>query len=139
MYVRIKSYILKSYIIISLLLCIFNLLVVPLPPMDPCFPSPCGLYAECKVINDQAACTCLKNYIGIPPNCRAECVVNTDCPSNQACISEKCRDPCIGSCGQNADCRVQNHIPICLCQSGYSGDPFTLCTLIKGAYFHINF
>lgn len=107
--------------------------------MDPCFPSPCGLYAECKVVNDQAACTCLKNYIGIPPNCRAECLVNTDCPLDQACISEKCRNPCIGSCGQNADCRVQNHIPVCLCQPGYSGDPFTLCTIIKGAYSHVNF
>lgn len=111
--------------------------VVPLPPVDPCFPNPCGLYAECKVVNNQAACSCLKNYIGIPPNCRAECVVNTDCPSDQACISEKCRDPCVGSCGQNADCRVQNHIPVCLCQPGYSGDPFTLCTVIKGAYFYI--
>lgn len=102
--------------------------------VDPCLPSPCGLYAECKVINQQAACTCLKNYIGFPPNCRAECVVNTDCPSDQACISEKCRNPCVGSCGQNADCRVQNHIPVCLCQAGYSGDPFTLCTIIIGTY-----
>lgn len=102
-----------------------------MPPVgDPCTPSPCGLYAECRAIGDQAACSCLKNYIGLPPNCRPECVVNTDCASNQACISEKCRDPCVGSCGQNADCRVQNHIPVCLCQTGYTGDPFTLCSQI---------
>lgn len=109
--------------------------VTPTPPVgDPCSPSPCGLYAECRAIGDQAACSCLKNYIGLPPNCRPECVVNTDCPPNQACISEKCRDPCIGSCGQNADCRVQNHIPVCLCQPGYTGDPFTLCSQIIGIY-----
>jgi len=64
----------KVIIIISFyyLIYVFNFLVVPLLPMDP---SPCGLYAECKVVNNQAACTCLKNYIGIPSNCRAECVV----------------------------------------------------------------
>ena len=113
---------------------IFLPVTSPPPVGDPCTPSPCGLYAECRAIGDQAACSCLKNYIGLPPNCRPECVVNTDCPSNQACISEKCRDPCIGSCGQNADCRVQNHIPVCLCQPGYTGDPFTLCSQIIGIY-----
>lgn len=114
-------------------------LVAPPPPVDPCTPSPCGLYAECRVIGDQAACSCLKNYIGLPPNCRPECVVNTDCASNQACISEKCRDPCIGSCGENANCRVQNHIPVCLCQPGFTGDPFSLCSPIIGDYWILLF
>ena len=109
----------------------------PQPPFDviknPCVPNPCGLYAECREIGQQPVCSCSRDYIGSPPNCRPECSVNTDCPSNQACISEKCRDPCIGSCGQNADCRVQNHIPTCLCQPDFTGDPFSLCTpLIKG-------
>lgn len=115
------------------------LLVAPPPPVDPCTPNPCGLYAECRVIGDQAACSCLKNYIGLPPNCRPECVVNTDCASNQACISEKCRDPCIGSCGENANCRVQNHIPVCLCQPGFTGDPFSLCSPIIGDYWILLF
>lgn len=114
--------------------CTILLVALP-PPVDPCTPSPCGLYAECRVIGDQAACSCLKNYIGLPPNCRPECVVNTDCASNQACISEKCRDPCIGSCGENANCRVQNHIPVCLCQPGFTGDPFSLCSPIIGDYW----
>lgn len=65
--------------------------------------------------------------MGSPPNCRPECVVNTDCPSHLACITEKCRDPCPGSCGFNADCRVQNHIPICSCPPDYTGDSFTEC------------
>lgn len=104
--------------------------VPPTRPSDPCVPNPCGLNAECRRVGDQAACSCLSNYIGSPPNCRPECVVNTDCPSTQACISEKCRDPCIGSCGQDAECRVQNHIPTCLCREGFTGDAFTLCSQI---------
>lgn len=102
--------------------------VVPTRPSDPCQPNPCGLYAECRRVGDQAACSCMNNYIGSPPNCRPECVVNTDCPSTQACISEKCRDPCVGSCGQDAECTVQNHIPTCLCRQGFTGDAFTLCS-----------
>lgn len=101
-------------------------------PTNPCIPSPCGPNSECRAVGDQPACSCRPNFIGSPPNCRPECVVNTDCPSNRACISEKCRDPCPGSCGFNADCRVQNHIPICTCISGYSGDPFTQCSPIVG-------
>lgn len=48
----------------------------------------------------------------------------------------KCRDPCPGSCGQNADCTVFNHLPACTCANGYSGDPFSHCNIIalKGIY-----
>nr|CAD7425818.1 unnamed protein product [Timema monikensis] len=98
-------------------------------PINPCVPSPCGRNSVCQVVGTQPACSCLRNFIGAPPNCRPECVVNTDCAPTQACISEKCRDPCQGSCGLNTECRVQNHIPTCTCQSGYTGDPFTQCEL----------
>jgi len=67
------------------------------------------------------------NYIGTPPNCRPECIIPADCPSNQACIRERCQDPCPGSCGLNADCTVHNHIPICKCIGSYIGDPFIGC------------
>lgn len=100
---------------------------LPPPVSDPCQPSPCGPNSMCKESNDQASCSCLPTYIGSPPNCRPECVVNTDCPSDLACITEKCRDPCQGSCGFNAECRVQNHMPICSCIQNYEGDPFTQC------------
>lgn len=103
----------------------------PEPKRDPCNPSPCGLYAECRQVNGNPSCSCLSNYIGSPPNCRPECVVNTDCAPDLSCIAEKCRNPCEGSCGFNSDCRVQNHIPICTCRAGYSGDPFTQCTEYK--------
>lgn len=96
-------------------------------PINPCYPSPCGQYAQCHNRNGAAICACLPNYIGAPPNCRPECVVNSDCPAHLACINEKCRDPCPGSCGFSAVCSVVNHVPNCVCEVGFIGDPFTEC------------
>lgn len=98
-----------------------------LTPTNPCVPSPCGPHAECRDIGGSPSCSCTNNYIGTPPNCRPECTINSDCASNLACIREKCRDPCPGSCGANALCSVTNHLPICSCSEGYTGDPFTNC------------
>lgn len=100
----------------------------PKPPRDPCNPSPCGANAQCRNINGGPSCSCLATYVGSPPNCRPECTINSECRSNQACIREKCRDPCPGSCGFNARCSVINHTPICVCPEGYIGDPFTSCS-----------
>lgn len=108
----------------------------PKQPINPCYPSPCGSFATCRAIGETPSCSCLPNYFGSPPNCRPECVVNTDCPSDKSCIAEKCRNPCEGSCGWNAECRVQNHIPICHCRTGYTGDPFTQCTIIQEPIIH---
>lgn len=99
----------------------------PVIPQDPCRPSPCGPNSVCQVTNDSPSCSCLAEFTGSPPNCRPECVSNGECPSNSACINQKCKNPCIGSCGANADCHVVSHIPICTCMSGYTGDPFTQC------------
>lgn len=94
---------------------------------DPCVPSPCGPYATCLNQNNVPSCTCLPNYIGAPPNCRPECTVNSDCISSQACINERCRDPCPGACGVNTVCSIINHTPNCACQPGYIGDAFVAC------------
>lgn len=96
-------------------------------PTDPCMPSPCGPNSQCRDIGAAPSCSCLPNYVGSPPNCRPECTINSECPSNQACIREKCRDPCPGSCGVSANCQVMNHIPVCSCIEGYTGDPFSNC------------
>lgn len=97
---------------------------------DPCVPSPCGPNSQCKVIGSQAACSCLPNYIGQSPNCRPECIFNPECPSNLACINERCRDPCPGSCGVNAVCSVINHNAICTCIIGYEGSPTVQCNIV---------
>ena len=95
--------------------------------MNPCQPSPCGPNSQCREVNGQAVCSCLPTYIGSPPGCRPECVVSSECPLDKACVNQKCVDPCPGTCGQNAQCRVNNHSPICSCISGYTGDPFSRC------------
>lgn len=95
--------------------------------LNPCQPSPCGPNSQCKEINQQAVCSCLLNFVGTPPSCRPECVISSECSSDKACINQKCVDPCIGSCGQNAECRVRNHSPLCACKTDFTGDPFTRC------------
>ena len=98
-------------------------------PLDtnPCQPSPCGPYSQCRNINDQASCSCLPNMIGHPPNCRPECLTNNDCSAKHSCMNQKCIDPCIGACSINAECRVVGHIPMCHCRDGFIGDPFSEC------------
>lgn len=96
--------------------------------INPCQPSPCGPNAQCRDINGSPSCSCLPEFIGQPPNCRPECVSNSECPYNLACIGQKCKDPCPGVCGQNAECRVVSHTPNCVCLANYVGNPFIACS-----------
>ena len=87
----------------------------------------------------------MSDYIGDPNlACKPECVLNTECPTTQACINQKCVDPCPGTCGLNAECRVAIHRAVCTCIRGYEGDPFRQCypkseyfSLIEGVYQNI--
>lgn len=112
----------------TLLIFTFAVADVVVPSIDPCLPSPCGPFSQCRDIGGMPSCTCLQQYTGNPPNCRPECTINTDCSSIRACINEICVDPCPGSCGLNAQCFVQSHVAICACNDGYMGDPFTSCS-----------
>lgn len=107
---------------------LFGFLSEPLPmPSNPCDPSPCGPNAQCRDIGGTPSCSCAPDFNGSPPNCRPECTIQSDCPSSQACMNQKCRDPCPGSCGLFAQCTVINHTPVCSCLDGYTGDAFTNC------------
>lgn len=97
------------------------------PYQNPCVPSPCGPNSICQEIGSVPSCTCIQSYVGSPPNCRPECTINSECPTVQACIQQKCRDPCLGSCGIEALCSVTRHTPVCTCPEGYTGDAFTMC------------
>lgn len=106
---------------------------------NPCLPSPCGPYSNCRVINDHAVCSCDINYTGTPPACKPECIVSAECAQNKACINNKCNDPCPGTCGINAKCQTINHNPICSCPVNYAGDPFVRCIIEQSKLFTITF
>lgn len=81
-------------------------------PKNPCLPSPCGPNAECTVRGEGPACSCLQGYIGLPPACRPECTINTECPSELACINQKCKHSKIiffVKCCDNFKLRLFNH------------------------------
>ena len=117
----------------------FSTAVPVIVEQDPCVPNPCGPNSNPpRKIGDRCHCTCRAEMIGSPPNCRPECVVNSDCPQDKACISRKCQDPCPGLCGINAFCRVRNHVPICVCNAGFIGDPFSQCVRPTSELFFQN-
>lgn len=105
--------------------------------LNPCVPSPCGPNSRCQVINESPSCSCLPEFLGSPPNCKPECISNSECSTHLACISQKCRDPCPGSCGPNSECRVISHTPMCVCSYGFVGDPFIQCVPKPGKNYEI--
>ena len=120
----------NTYVSLSWVSNHFHLMLTAIAPVvveDPCDPDPCGLNSRKRQNGDRCDCSCLPDFIGSPPNCRPECTINSDCPTELACITRHCQDPCPGLCGINAKCRVRNHIPICICNPGYVGDPFSQC------------
>lgn len=97
-------------------------------PDNVCAPSPCGPNSICQVKQGRPVCSCVANYIGSPPYCRPECILNNDCSQDKACIKEKCQNPCINTCGTNAECHVVSHSAYCNCLPGYQGDAFVGCS-----------
>ena len=107
---------------------------------DPCRDS-CGINALCQAINHKAVCTCPPNYVGSPevqcrlrdvvvPRPKPECVQDSHCTNDKACINEHCLNPCLvspGICGENAECRPQAHRAVCICRDGYTGNAQRAC------------
>ena len=104
--------------------------IQPVVAEDPCDPNPCGINAECSQRRGEASCRCILGYFGNPfKECRPECLTNSECPNDKACINKKCQDPCPGLCGLNAQCLVVNHVARCVCDPGFVGDPFNRCQI----------
>lgn len=95
---------------------------------NPCVPSPCGPLSQCRQTSGYASCACEENALGLPPNCRFECVQSSECQNNLACVRNRCVDPCPGTCGVGATCSVVRHVPICVCPEGMTGDPSYFCS-----------
>ncbi len=89
----------------------------------------------------QHLCSCIQDYVGDPYTaCGPECVEDSNCAYILACLGGKCRDPCPGSCGRQAECRVINHVPSCYCPEGYTGNPLSSCReIIEPREFFPNF
>jgi len=89
--------------------------------MNPCEP----LSESMRSVSNAGACICIndwsrKSLWGMSTGVRPQCWL----PINKACIRNKCKDPCLGV---RAQCSVISHIPTCICEPGYIGDPFTNC------------
>lgn len=95
----------------------------------------CGVNAECLTVNHEASCRCPSRTIGDPlKSCTAiECDDSNDCADTEACINFKCINPCLldNVCGSNADCFALNHIGICTCKPGSTGDPHLGCIAVQ--------
>lgn len=105
--------------------------------LPPCSPSPCGPNAICREHHNIGACICNDGYFGNPyEGCRPECISNSDCPGDRACIGNKCQDPCPGTCGINSECTTVYHSPTCTCIQGYTGDALRRCNpILRKFYF----
>lgn len=110
----------------------FPLYVALTPPQkNLCSPSPCGTNAHCRIAGKQSICECLPSYHGNPfTGCRPECLSNSECKGDLACINNRCKSPCMGTCGIDAICSVLNHIPTCSCPQGKFGDAFKYCQVV---------
>lgn len=100
--------------------------------VNPCLVNdPCGINAECYVYNNKATCKCLSGYRGNPQDrCYViGCQSNSQCPADRQCINSQCINPCVYEkpCSEKAECRVQNHIPVCKCPIGMIGNPYIDC------------
>ncbi|XP_054269908.1 prolow-density lipoprotein receptor-related protein 1-like isoform X3 [Macrosteles quadrilineatus] len=100
--------------------------------VDPCLDY-CGLNTVCRVVNHRPVCACLKGFFltldkGCSPKWIPECQTHSHCPEDRSCRLQKCVDPCEdGVCGNNTECHVKNHYPVCSCKVGYIGDAYNEC------------
>lgn len=90
------------------------------------------------IIDDRGKCVCPEEH-GYKLTTNGECIqvvvpeceVDADCHDYLYCNtnSKTCEDPCVVKvCGQNAFCNQTNHVAICQCITGYSGDPDLYCS-----------
>ncbi|XP_047739052.1 fibrillin-1 [Hyalella azteca] len=102
----------------------------------------CGYGAICTNTLGSFTCQCPANTVPDPDPYSAcldimKCSEDNDCPGNALClknqcmcpepnIGDDCRHPCEETqCGPNAECKLINGAPKCLCATGFDGSPAT--------------
>lgn len=120
----------------SKLACLSNKCQNPCSVLEPCqSPSRCEVVPSSPVRT--MICICPEGYVSSGSGtCKptkpvieiGECIVDSDCPNEKACLNGICRDPC--NCGINAECRIKDHKPVCSCKQGYDGNPQLECVKI---------
>lgn len=66
-----------------------------------------------------------------------QCVTDDDCADSQRCETQSkiCVDACYDKvCGINALCNATKHTPVCICITGYVGNPEIQCSKFNHQY-----
>lgn len=100
--------------------------------VNPCLVNdPCGINAECYTYQRRAECRCISGYRGDPfTACHViGCRSNGDCPSDKQCTNAQCVNPCLydNPCSPRAECQASNHLAVCKCPIGFTGNPYIDC------------
>ena len=94
--------------------------------------SVCGRNTKCELNEDaEAICKCKPNFKGelLLVKFGGDCTEDRD--SSPPSTTE---DPCEPNpCGVNAQCRSRNGVAVCLCPSGFKGDPLNSCQEVDGS------
>lgn len=99
---------------------------------NPCeTPGACGINAECIPLAHEATCKCpLRTKEDNNHNCiPVDCIAANDCSDDKTCLNSTCINPCKlpNICGEKAYCSPSNHLGICICEAGTTGDAYLGC------------
>lgn len=91
--------------------------------INPCIPSPCGPYSQCRDIGSSPSCSRLPTYVGTSPNCRPECTINVQCPRIHVHVQQgNAKIHVLVHVALMLDamcfyvkCHVFPHVPVCNC------------------------
>lgn len=112
---------------------------------DGCESVHCGVRAKCITENHQSQCVCVDGFVGNAYDLVKGCELPHECSGDSGCLTDqvcrpgtdgirRCVSVCLyADCSITAECIGQNHIAVCRCPAGYTGDPIDVqkgCTLI---------
>lgn len=107
---------------------------------DPCKANSCPEGSVCSVTDHRPVCLCPVGYTGTPETAciRSVCARDDECPAGRVCQGGACQDPC-SECGRGAICQKESGLLICLCPSGFTGNPRLGCGPSKTLFTYLSF